>query len=134
MAKKKRKEFTPPTDITKWWKAPHCGPGSVDDTDECGFCGEPVIDCALEASKIVNDEHRQPGDGDYGEGCGGSGFWCYGCNRFWAQDSCGNNDYESHRASDGAELVLNDDTGFVYCPCGRQLMQYPEEYSRNKER
>lgn len=117
-----KKEFKPPTDVSQWWRAPCCSPGTADKTKTCGFCGENVIDCALEATPIVNEKHLQPGDGDVrSEGCGGSGFWCLGCKRFWAQDCCGNCDYEGHQCSDGSSLSVVE--GFVTCPCGHKLMR-----------
>jgi hypothetical protein len=116
--------FKPPTDVTTWWIAPHCGPGHTNRREICGFCGETCLDCALEATELVNGKHYQPGivlEG-HEDGCGGSGFWCRGCSRFWAQDACGESNGSEHRAADGATLTVGDD-GYVYCCCGRKLMK-----------
>lgn len=116
------RKLKPPKDIKAWWRAPHCGPGSTDTTDDCGFCGRNVIECAEEHSESVNERHHQLGDD---AGCGGCGFWCKGCGRFWAQGSCGESNYQEHVAADGAELYTR--SGYVYCVCGKKLMKEYEE-------
>lgn len=138
------KPVNPPRSIKKFWLAPHCGPGSLDDREECGFCGAPHHECAERTSEIVR-EHPDwlhdgaiMGDGqDDPEdemGCGGSGFWCSGCGRFWAQNSCGENFPGFMQSADGARqqircVVPNEEDGpkTVHCVCGKQLARVRTE-------
>jgi hypothetical protein len=122
-------EYTPPEDIKQWWCASHCGPATEDTSECCGFCGAPVLECAKEMSDKMRDHPEYNFDGSQlgishddpeGLACGGSGFWCSGCGRFWAQDSCGESSTYEHQASDGAKLVRRD--GKIYCVCGKWLM------------
>ena len=120
--------FKPPKDIKQWWCAPHCGPGTLDTSKECGFCGANVLDCAKQLSEAVKEHPEWNFDGivngnehdDPDSICGGSGFWCSGCGRFWAQNSCGESGTFEHHAADGVELELRD--GKIYCVCGKWLM------------
>jgi hypothetical protein len=127
----KTKAFRPPEDIRQWWCAPHCGPGTLDTNGECGFCGANVIVCALALTDAVKHHPEWVHDGSIlGDGhddpedqmaCGGCGFWCHKCGRFWAQDSCGNNSGADHASADGLKLVVKD--GNVHCVCGQLLMR-----------
>lgn len=105
----------PPRDVKQFWVAPHCGPGTLDGNDTCGFCGLPYLRCAERNSETIAEEHRQE--------CGGAGFWCKSCGRFWAQDACGSSG--DPRAADGAELSVQD--GYACCCCGNRLFEYSEE-------
>ena len=135
MPPKRRKPFVPPKDVKAFWVAPHCGPGTLDPKDECGFCGRPGRECAAEASEAVAahpdwlhdgcDMGNDDDDPDDGRACGGCGFWCKGCGRFWAQDSCGERFPGEMHAADGARQEVRD--GKVYCVCGRQLARLREE-------
>jgi hypothetical protein len=129
MGKRKRPPaFVKPADPTVFWIAPHCGPGSTDPSDRCGFCGEKYIDCALACTAAANAGLVVTGNGDVDERanvCGGSGFWCNGCKRFWAQDSCGESDGLEHRCADGSKLTAVN--GRAACPCGRLLMKLVKE-------
>ena len=122
-------KYTPPESITKWWRASHCGPATEDTGECCGFCGEPVLDCARELSEKIKLHPERNHDGCIGYehddpeddmACGGCGFWCSQCGRFWAQDSCGDSSSYEHQASDGAKLIRKD--GKIYCVCGKWLM------------
>lgn len=120
----RRKHSTRPRDVKAWWKAAHCRPETADATEICGFCGANVLDCAAENSASINERGIELG-GVNEDGCGGSGFWCRGCGRFWAQDSCGESSGAEHSAADGAKLKIGDDD-FVHCVCGKRLMRLPE--------
>jgi hypothetical protein len=109
---RKQAKFVKPTNVSTWWLAPHCGPATLDHSEICGFCGETYLDCALANSKSIAENHE--------EICGGSGFWCAGCKRFWAQDACGESGWEMHQAADGARLTVQ--AGHAHCVCGRKLM------------
>jgi hypothetical protein len=123
-------EYTPPKDIKQWWCAAHCGPATEDTTECCGFCGRPVLECAKEFSKKIKQHPEWNHDGSILDAkhddpeeemaCGGCGFWCHNCGRFWAQNSCGESGSNEHQAADGAELEVRD--GRVYCVCGQWLM------------
>ena len=131
MPKRKRRIRKPPKDIKQWWQSPCCGPLTIDDAELCGFCGDNVLECARKHSDYVrehpelNHDGMQNGDDqDDPEDtmtCGGSGFWCSGCGRFWAQDTCGNYNGTDHEASDKAKLRV-DENRKVYCVCGKWLM------------
>lgn len=125
------KQFNPPTGIKQWWEAPHCGSGSTNTAGVCGFCGDPVLDCAKRFSAFLRNaspedledmnKHTWGGHSkkhDYP--CGGCGFWCSGCGRFWAEDSCGEASPDMYSAADGAELETREDN-FVYCVCGKMV-------------
>lgn len=120
---KKCKPFKPPKDIYQFWVAPHCGPGTLDPDEECGFCGLPGKECAAYESEKVAlhpDEYHDGGGGDKsGDSCGGCGFWCKGCGRFWAQDSCGESMPGEMHAADGADQQIIGNG--VFCRCGKQL-------------
>ena len=129
-------KYTPPKDINQWWCASHCGPATEDTSECCGFCGEPVLECAKSFSEKIEQHPERNHDGiidgsphddpEDDMACGGCGFWCSGCGRFWAQDSCGESGSYEHHASDGAELARKD--GKIYCVCGKWLMtERPEE-------
>ncbi len=130
MAKSKK-----PTDVKAFWVAPHCGPGTTDQTKECGYCGRSYADCAKEFTEFLEKATQEDLE-DYNlsmwgypdaleerdnHPCGGSGFWCYKCGRFWAQNICGENSGAEHEACDGARLTI-DPQGNVYCVCGQHLM------------
>lgn len=113
-AETKIADLPEPTDITQWWMRPHCGPGSLNPEAQCGFCGETHQQCAtnctqeLKAGKPLRDF------------CGGSGFWCTECNRFWPQNGCGECfDPSDFVACDDKELTTVD--GYVTCTCGNKL-------------
>ena len=120
----------PPKDIKQWWLAPCCGPLSLDIDEECGFCGESHRKCAEEYSEFVK---QQPtiyiGDPDRNtprDCCGGSGFWCSACGRFWAQDTCGNYELGDNRSADGVRQTIREDVDSpegckVSCSCGHFL-------------
>ncbi len=123
----KRKRFNPPKDVKQWWLAPHCGEGSLDPQEDCGFCGESHLDCALSMTLNVKahpdwyhdlcEPEQSPDDQQV---CYGSGFWCGGCGRFWAQDSCGEcYALPEYHAADGLEIEVRD--GKAFCVCGKQL-------------
>lgn len=122
---------TKPTDPKQWWEASCCGPLTIDINEMCGFCGDNHKECANKFSaflKTATDPQLEglnkssfgyPPD-DMEIPCGGSGFWCSGCGRFWAQDTCGNYNGSAFCSSDDQELKLNDDN--VFCVCGKKLM------------
>ena len=126
---KRKKAFHPPKDIQQFWMAPHCGPGTLDPEEMCGFCGRTMRACAEAMSEAVRIYPNWNHDGCIlGDGhddpeeliaCGGSGFWCSGCGRFWAQNSCGESFPGEMQAADGAQQVIRD--GKVYCVCGKPL-------------
>ena len=136
MPKPKQVKFEPPKDVRVFWRASCCGPATKDADDTCGFCGEANRDCAQAFSESVRKHPDWVHDGNIlGDGqddpeehedraCGGCGFWCSGCGRFWAQDSCGGSSGEEHRAADNREMVVKD--GLIYCVCGKQLMRQRE--------
>lgn len=103
--------FRKPKDATKWWMAPHCGPGTTDANAICGFCGQTHQQCAVANTEEMRKHHRQA--------CGGSGFWCLNpnCGRFWAQDSCGESGYGEERSADGVSLIMSDNGKKVFCVC-----------------
>lgn len=103
----------PPKDVTRFWQAPHCGPGTLDGTEICGFCGRSLIECADVNTESVATTGAQD--------CGGAGLWCKQCGRFWAQDSCGECNPPYLRASDGAEMAVKGE--WSYCVCGNRLAQ-----------
>jgi hypothetical protein len=122
-----------PRDIKAFWKAPHCGEGSLDLDEECGFCARSQRECAEQLTDFFrnaddcqrkNYAYSMNGEGDLdGPGgclCGGSGFWCTGCGRFWAQDSCGNLNGSAHKAADGNKLQRIGEK--VLCVCGKLIM------------
>ncbi len=121
----------PPKDIKQWWQSDCCGPCTEDTSEHCGFCGKPVLECARKHSDYVRDNPGLNHDGSIlGDGyddpedtmtCGGSGFWCSGCGRFWAQDSCGNHCGSDHLSSNGAKLQT-DKNRKVFCSCGKWLL------------
>jgi len=126
-----RYDLKPPKDINQFWLAPHCGPGTLNTYETCGFCGRTHKECAMAFSDHINKHPDYSHDGDsLGDGqddpevaCGGSGFWCSGCGRFWAQNSCGENQMEDHQSSDDAKPVLRileDGRTAVHCVCGKQ--------------
>lgn len=125
MRRRRPKPFTPPKDIKQWWLAPHCGPGTLDAEEHCGFCGRLVLDCARDMSEAVRLHPERDHYSHDETPCGGSGFWCSGCGRFWAQDSCGESYLGDMHSSDGAEQVVKDDK--VYCVCGKHLATYQLE-------
>ncbi len=110
------KSFKEPTDIRQWWLAPHCGPGSLDINEICGFCGCSRKVCA--ESAISSSDYIT---------CGGCGFWCSEsktCGRFWAQDACGERFEDDYLSCDGAKLTDSfDEQGrrWITCCCGTQL-------------
>lgn len=103
--------FTKPANIKQFWLAPHCGPGTLDPNDLCGFCGKTRQECAQANSESVRLHHKQA--------CGGSGLWCSYCGRFWAQDSCGESYNTDLQSVDGT--ALTEDKGYVKCYCGKRL-------------
>jgi hypothetical protein len=115
--------------LDSWWKAPHCGSGSKDPHTICGFCGEESWKCARATSEFyaeaTEEQLRQQSLSEAGEAdsliCGGGGFWCPKCSRFWAEDSCGNSIGVEHQSSTGEELRLEGED--VYCPCGFRVMK-----------
>jgi len=108
----KKKNWDPkPKDNKTWWLASHCGPGTLDSNEICGFCGDTCLGCAARNTESISAVHE--------ETCGGSGFWCKECGRFWAQDACGESNGEEHLSQDGAELSSKD--GYVVCVCGNKL-------------
>lgn len=115
--------FRKPTDPKQWWCAPHCGPGTTDHTEECE-CGRTRYDCALETTRKIaaGGLVEATADGDQGDACFCSGFWCPGCGRFWAQDSCLERFGDEYEACDGAELTTGPDHT-VACCCGRGLFR-----------
>lgn len=108
----KKEEWNPkPKDNKTWWLASHCGPGTLDSKEICGFCGETYIKCAKKNTESIADVHE--------ETCGGAGFWCMECGRFWAQDACGESNEIEHRSVDGEVLLMKG--GYVCCVCGNKL-------------
>ncbi len=121
-------EWSPePKDNKTWWRASHCGHGSICTGEECE-CGRNVVKCA-EANTRAIEEHKREIDMD----CGCSGFWCWKCGRFWAQDSCWERTGSEYASSDGETMSEKGD--FVHCVCGIRLykMATEEEY-RNGDR
>lgn len=121
--------FEKPKDITQWFSVPHCGPGTTDTTECCGFCGRNVLECAKLTTQSVKEHPEWKHDGGIiGDGeddpekqmtCGGCGFWCSACGRFWAQSSCGDNFPGDMASADDKKQVIKD--GKVFCVCGQQL-------------
>lgn len=115
------RKFRPPTDVRTWWCAPHCGPGTLDSSGVCE-CGRTRFDCALavtgaiKAGPLVEDPQ-----GLVPTECFVSGFWCPGCGRFWANDSCMELFGAEYMASDGARLGYDGKTRGVSCVCGHHL-------------
>lgn len=107
-------------DSHTWWMASHCGPGSVDSSDICGFCGQSAETCAKQNTNSIKDNHFQF--------CGGSGFWCTACGLFWAQDACGEL-YNTELRNVNPDLHLYEADGIVHCSCGNALfsVENPEE-------
>lgn len=119
--------FVKPGDIHTWFRLPHCGSGSTNTKDICGFCGETNEACAKELTEEVRKGRffYTIGVGN-NLSCGGSGFWCPGCNRFYAQDSCGNYELDSMVSTDGANPLSVEVPGEpshrqVSCICGYKL-------------
>jgi len=106
-----------PKDNKTWFLAAHCGDGTLDDDEFCGFCGETHAECAKRCTEHQRDHMEQV--------CGGSGFWCYnpGCGRFWGQNSCGECDNDGWYSQDGAEVRISQ--GYVLCVCGQRLYRIP---------
>ena len=123
------------TDIYTFWKASHCAPGTTDPTDLCGFCGETNAECYKKHTAHIAEHHKEAGGDGEVEACGGSGFHCPKCNRFWAQDACGNSGGYEHQSADGKHLHIEDTytldgirTGIkVSCICGDWLFNEPAE-------
>ena len=103
-----------PKDNKTFWMASHCGPGTIDDSEICGFCGKTMGECA----RINTEAIKETGDQD----CGGSGFWCSACGRFWAEDSCGESNDEPYSSID-EKCSRVDNT--LYCCCGGKLFNMP---------
>jgi hypothetical protein len=130
----------PPKDIKQWWMTPCCGPGTLDSQELCVFCGETHQKCAELFSESVklHPEWNHDGsilgtpndDPEDQTTCGGSGFWCSGCERFWAADTCGNLSPEDMRACDKAKQKVRGRK--VFCICGKQLatMRPESDYER----
>lgn len=112
------KKFARPKDVKVFWEAPHCGPGTLDPKEVCGFCGSEKGVCARNTSDSIR--HK---DGEMV--CGGSGYWCYGCGRFWANDSCGETFGTEMKSADGARMTEKD--GRVVCVCGTLLAKFESE-------
>lgn len=116
MSKKRKQQsvYSPePERIDQWWIRSHCGPGTLNDQDLCGFCGEQYRDCAQNCTESIRDNGVM--------GCGGAGFWCHHCNRFYPQDVCGECHYASEYVSvDGKSLIERE--GKIYCVCAGYLM------------
>ena len=112
-------------DVNKYWKEKCCAPAFFDPADGCGFCDDTAGACAEKCSEAANAGLIVTGNGGVpgrSPVCGASGFWCRGCGRFWAQDTCGNHECEDHAAADGAKLTVV--SGHVRCVCGKRLMEY----------
>ena len=105
-------------DSHTWWLAQHCGPGSTDAEELCGFCGEPMRVCAHLNTAEIRTRHRQF--------CGGAGFWCPKCGLFWAQDVCGER-FNAEFSNANPELKLTVKDGKVLCSCGEYLFDFEEE-------
>ncbi len=124
-----------PKGVNVFWMAPHCGPGSLDPQEMCGFCGDTHEECARRMYEVVKAHPEWKHDGSIiGDGqddsedqmvCGGSGFWCSGCGRFWAQNSCGEAFVGEMPSADGAKQEIRDEK--VYCVCGKQLATLRKE-------
>ena len=123
MKRKPLPAFSPPNDVKTYWLAPHCGPGNLDPEEICGFCGEPQGVCAQKNSVALEMTKREQCGVEQPESCGGSGFWCADCGRFWANDSCGERFGADYAAADGAALEYRENEDMVYCVCGHQLFR-----------
>jgi hypothetical protein len=143
----KKKAFQPPTDVKQFWVAPHCGPGTLDINETCGFCGDSHQECAqkfsdflrnasevllLAYSKTMFGDHRDIEKMGIECPCGGSGFWCSKCGHFWAQDSCGDSGGTSHQSCDGDSLDF-DDNNNVLCVCGNRVMIEKDENNEDED-
>uniref|UniRef100_A0A6M3LL36 Uncharacterized protein n=1 Tax=viral metagenome TaxID=1070528 RepID=A0A6M3LL36_9ZZZZ len=102
-----------PPDNKTWWRAPHCGPGSINGEELCE-CERTQIECAKANTKAIK-KHKNELDMD----CGCSGFWCWKCGRFWAQDSCWERSGADYASADDSEMIEKD--GFAFCVCGNKL-------------
>ena len=121
-AKKYGQNFTkepwdpePKNDKT-WYKMSHCGPGSLDGTEECE-CGLSQEECARKNMASMFENFTQV--------CGCSGFFCYKCGVFYAQDACWETYGEEYHTVNNQYVILKDD-GYLYCLCGAKLFKEPE--------
>jgi hypothetical protein len=105
-------------DSYTWWMASHCGPGSTDKGELCGFCAEPQERCAQNNTDSIKISHKQ--------WCGGSGFWCPSCGLFWAQNICGEL-FNAEFRNANPELRLTEKDGKVLCSCGEYLFDFEDE-------
>lgn len=88
-----------------WYQNPHCADPEGPD-DLCGFCGEKNLKCAETCTESIKSENQLA--------CGGAGFWCHACGKFYANDTCG----ETYWTAEG---ILEEKEGFAYCKCGQKL-------------
>jgi hypothetical protein len=95
----------------EWFMNPHCGPAEGPD-EICGFCGRKNLACAEECTESIKEDNRL--------WCGGAGFWCHNCGKFYPNDSCG----ETYWAVEG---ILEVKEGFAYCSCGQKLYLHTDE-------
>lgn len=100
-----------PTDHDVFWLNDHCSPGTLDRDELCGGCGETHGDCAQKCTESIALLNSVD--------CGSSGFWCPKCNRFYAQDVCGETPDDEMECVDGSRLTLVD--GWIRCACGEAL-------------
>ena len=100
-----------PDDNKTFWLTSHCRPGTPDENEICGFCGETYGDCAGRCTESVKNGRSIE--------CGGSGYWCPECGRFWAQDVCGESYNGDLQCQDGTEQIVKD--SHVFCSCLNKL-------------
>ncbi|HUW47739.1 MAG TPA: hypothetical protein VMW36_03230 [Patescibacteria group bacterium] len=107
----------------KFWIASHCGNGTEDENEICGFCGLTYGDCARKCTEEIKANNKMV--------CGGGGHWCPSCGRFWAQNVCGELYDGELMCKDNTEMIVTDDTddeaGGVFCSCGHFFYEFREE-------
>ena len=110
-----------PKDDKTFWLKSHCGPGNIDPNKECGFCGDTQENCAKRQTEVIKTKHTA----DVSEYCGGSGFWCYKCGLFYANDACGETYDDEYETASGITVIVKD--GYTFCTCGAKLFNTPQE-------
>jgi hypothetical protein len=106
-------------DPKEWWIRSHCGPGSKDLNYFCE-CTKTGPDCAKANTEFIHKHQKQL--------CGGSGFWCWNCGKFYPNNVCMEVFDDEYQCIDGS--ILTKKQKYFYCGCEAILFkeeQFEEE-------